>query len=134
MADVTFNSQVAGTRKKLVDMGDGTHAEVVSVAGGAKQAYTLLSGASATGPAVSGIQGGDYIWRVSGTFGGTTATLQQLDLDDTTWVNVRNAADTADVTATAAKSLGIGVGQGATMRVLITGGTGVSLNSALQGL
>lgn len=98
------------------------------------QAYTLLSAASATGPAVSGIRGGDYIWRVSGTFGGGTATLQTLDLDGTTWVNVRNAANTADVTATAASSIGVGIGQGATVRVLISGATGASLNSSLAGL
>lgn len=98
------------------------------------QAYTLLSAASATGSPVSGIRGGDYIWRVSGTFGGATATLQTLDLDGTTWVNVRNSANTADVTATTATSVGVGIGQGATVRVLISGGTGVSLNSSLAGL
>lgn len=98
------------------------------------QAYTLLSAASATGSPVSGIRGGDYIWRVSGTFGGGTATLQTLDLDGTTWVNVRNSANTADVTATSASSIGVGIGQGATVRVLITGATGASLNSSLAGL
>jgi hypothetical protein len=98
------------------------------------QAYTLLKNASATGSPVSGIRGGDYIWRVSGTFGGGTATLQTLDLDGTTYVNVRNAANTADVTATAATSIGVGIGQGATVRVLITGATGASLNSTLAGL
>jgi len=98
------------------------------------QAYTLLRNASATGTPVTGIRGGDYIWRVSGTFGGGTATLQTLDLDGTTWVNVRNAANTADVTATAASSVGVGIGQGATVRVLISGATGASLNSSLAGL
>jgi len=98
------------------------------------QAYTLLRNASATGSPVTGVRGGDYIWRVSGTFGGGAATLQTLDLDGTTWVNVRNAANTADVTATAASSIGVGIGQGATVRVLITGATGASLNSSLAGL
>lgn len=98
------------------------------------QAYTLLSAASTTGPARPGIRGGDYIWRVSGTFGGATATLQTLDLDGTTWVNVRNSANTADVTTTTATSVGVGIGQGATVRVLISGGSGVSLNSSLAGL
>jgi hypothetical protein len=98
------------------------------------QAYTLLKNASATGSPVSGIRGGDYIWRVSGTFGSGTATLQTLDLDGTTWVNVRNSANTADVTATTATSVGVGIGQGATVRVLITGATGASLNSSLAGL
>jgi hypothetical protein len=98
------------------------------------QAYRLLTNASATGSPVTGIRGGDYIWRVSGTFGGGTATLQTLDLDGTTYVNVRNSANTADVTATAATSIGVGIGQGATVRVLITGATGASLNSTLAGL
>lgn len=97
-------------------------------------AYTLLTAASATGPAVSGIRGGDYIWQIEGTFGGGTATLQRLGLDGSTWKNVRNAANTADVTATADSSIGVGVGQGATMRVLIAGATGASLNSSLAGL
>lgn len=98
------------------------------------QAYRLLTNASATGSAVSNVRGGDYVWRVSGTFGGGTATLQTLDFDGTTWVNVRNAANTADVTATTATSVGVGIGQGATVRVLITGATGASLNSSLAGL
>lgn len=98
------------------------------------QAYTLLSNASATGRPVTGIRGGDYIWRVSGTFGGGTATLQTLDLDGTTWINVRNQANTADLTMTAAGSVGVGIGQGATVRVQITGATGASLNSSLAGL
>lgn len=98
------------------------------------QNYPLLRNASATGSPVSGIRGGDYIWRVSGTFGGGTATLQALDLDGTTWVNVRNQGNTADLTMTAAGSVGVGIGQGATVRVLITGATGASLNSSLAGL
>lgn len=101
---------------------------------GGPKAYTLLSAASATGSAVSAIRGGDYIWRVSGTFGGGTATLQALDLDGSTWVNVKASDGTTDITATAAKSVGVGIGQGATMRVLITGATGASLNSTLAGL
>lgn len=102
--------------------------------GGAPQAYTLLTNASATGAPATGIRGGDYIWRVEGTFGGATVTLQTLGLDGTTWINVRNAANTADVTATAATSIGIGIGQGASVRAAISGGTGVSINSSLSGL
>jgi hypothetical protein len=99
------------------------------------QTYPLLTNASATGTGVSNIRGGSYIWRVSGNFGGgATATLQALDLDGTTWVNVRNQANTADVTATTAGSQGVVIGQGATVRVAITGGTGVSLFSVLSGV
>lgn len=113
---------------------DATGALRVAAAGSTPQAYTLLTNASATGPAVSGIRGGDYIWRVSGNFGGGTATLQTLDLDGVTWVNVRNAANTADVSATASSSIGVGIGQGATVRVLLSGATGALLNSSLAGL
>jgi hypothetical protein len=107
------------------------------------QGYTLLKAATTnTGttsttanPFVSGIRGGDYIWLVEGTFGGATATLQRLGLDGVTWVNIRNSANTADVTATAASSVGVGIGQGATVRVALTGTTGTtSLNSTLAGL
>lgn len=96
--------------------------------------YTLLTAASATGNAVSGIRGGSYIWRASGTFGGATATLQALDLDGSTWVNVRNQANTADVTATAASSQGVVIGQGGIVRVAISGGAGVSISSVLSGV
>jgi hypothetical protein len=98
------------------------------------QTYQLLTNASTTGTGVSNIRGGSYIWRISGTFGGATATLQALDLDGTTWVNVRNQANTADVTTTTAGSQGVVIGQGATVRVAITGGTNVSLNSVLSGV
>lgn len=104
-------------------------------AGGSPKTYTLLTAAgNGNGTAVTGIRGGDYVWRVSGTFGGATVTLQQLDLDGTTWVNVRNAADSADVTRTTAGQTGIGVGQGASLRAVVSGGTGASLNSTLAGL
>ncbi|CAO4138590.1 hypothetical protein [Methylorubrum extorquens] len=49
---------------------------------------------------------------------------------------MRNAANTADVTATADSQIGVGIGQGATLRVLLTGtasGT-PNLNSSLAGL
>jgi hypothetical protein len=98
------------------------------------QAYTLLKNASATGQSVTNIRGGSYIWRISGTFGGGTATLQTLDLDGTTWVNARNQANTADVTATTASSIGVVIGQGGTVRVLLTGATGASLSSVLSGV
>lgn len=107
------------------------------------QAYTLLkaastnTGATATtaNPFVSGVRGGDYIWRVSGVFGGATVTLQSLDLDGVTWVPVRNQANTADVALTAAGSVGVGIGQGATVRAAITAASGTtSLNSSLAGL
>lgn len=106
------------------------------------QAYTLLKAATtntgatstAANPFVTGVRGGDYIWRVSGTFGGATVMLQVRELDGTTWVPVRNQANTADVSLTAAGSIGVGIGQGAEVRAFVAGGTGASLNSSLAGL
>lgn len=97
--------------------------------------YTLLAAATATGPKVSGIRGGDYVWRIEGAFSsGVTATLQFLGLDGATWKNVRNGANTADVVATGETQIPLGIGQGAAMRVLITGTQTAPLNSTLSGL
>lgn len=123
------------TMQKLMDRADGTYMPLVAVDGGSQQSYTLLKAATATGPAVAGVRGGDYIWRIEGTFSsGVTATLQYLGLDGTTWKNVRNAANTADVSATGEAQVGLGVGQGATLRVLIAGTQTTPLNSTLAGL
>lgn len=101
---------------------------------GSKGQYTLLSGATATGQQVGPISGGDYIWRVEGTFGGATATLQFLGLDGTTWNPVRNAANTADVSLTANGSVAVGIAQGSFVRVALTGGTPTGMNSAIGGI
>ena len=98
------------------------------------QAYTLLRNASATGNPVTGIRGGSYIWRVEGNFGSGTATLQVLGLDGTTWRAVRNTGNTADVTLSANGEQGALIGQGATVRVVISGATGASLSSVLSGV
>ncbi|WP_298967739.1 hypothetical protein [uncultured Methylobacterium sp.] len=105
------------------------------------QAYTLLANANAIGPGqgVTGIRGGDYLWRVEGTFSGVTATLQVLGLDGTTWSNLKDSGG-ADVAFTAsgvgAFQRGIGAAQGAALRVAVTGSpTGaVLLNSTIGGL
>lgn len=98
-------------------------------------AYQLLSAATATGAGVGSILGGDYVWRAeSSNWNGATATLQFLGLDGSTWFPVRNAANTADVTLTANGQVGVGVGQGSTLRVAITGGPPTAMNSSLAGL
>ncbi len=104
-----------------------------AVSSGGKVSYTLLSAASTTGAASTNIAGGNYVWRVEGTFGGATATLQVLGLDGTTWTNAKDADGTTDITATAARSKAVTVAQGTAVRVAIAGGSGVSLNSTLGG-
>lgn len=100
-----------------------------------KKAYTLLTSATATGSQVGPVDGGDYVWRAeSSNFNGSTATLQFLGLDGTTWYPVRNAANTADVTLTATGSVAVGVAQGSFLRVAISGGTPAAMNSVLGGL
>lgn len=77
------------------------------------QAYQLLSNASVTGGVVNYIWGGTYIWSCLGTFNSATLTLQALGPDNSTWVTV----DT--MTATGQK--GEVIGNGASMRVMVTG-------------
>lgn len=122
-------------QQRAIDNPDGSFTPLVSDPGGTPQVYTLLRAASVTGAAVASIRGGDYIWRIEGTFSsGVTATLQYLGLDGTTWKNVRNAANTADVSATGEAQVPLGIGHGATMRVLIAGTQTTPLNSSLAGL
>ena len=114
------------------DNGDGTGA-ATSPAG--KTQYTLLSNATATGSQVGPIDGGDYIWRAEASnWNGATATLQFRGLDGTSWFNVRNAANTADVTLTANGQVGVGVGQGSLLRVAISGAVPAGVYSNLSGL
>lgn len=99
-----------------------------------KSRYTLLETATntASGRVVPGVNGGDYVWYCEGTWNGATATLQYLKLDGTTWANVKDSSN-ADVTLSADGSKSIGIAQGATLRVLITG-TATSLNSVIAGI
>lgn len=56
MADVTYPSNVAGYFRKMIDMGDGTHAERVSVGAG--------TAGSPAGP-VQSVQGAGYVSSVT---------------------------------------------------------------------
>lgn len=146
MADTTQYSGVGQLKERWFDRGDGTYARSVAsiavdgstglaVSPTTKKQYTLLSNSTATGSQVGPIDGGDYVWRAeSSNFNGSTATLQFLGLDGTTWYPVRNAANTADVTLTATGSVAVGVAQGSFLRVAITGGTPAAMNSMLGGL
>ena len=85
----------------------------------------LLSNGSATG---AGVQwpGGKGVATVVGTFGGTSATLQYLAPDGSTWLDVKtldpsSGAQTA-VALTAAGSIGFMLPPGP-IRIALTGGT-----------
>lgn len=103
---------------------------------GAKAQYVLLTAQSAigNGPAVGPMNGGDYLWRATATnWNGATATLQFLDLDGSTWANVKDGAN-ADVTLTANGSKAIGIAQGTMLRVAVTAAAPTNMNSQVAGL
>lgn len=98
------------------------------------QSYILLKAATATGQAVSNVRGGDYVWIVDGTFSsGVTATLQRLGLDDVTWKNVKSLSDGSIIAMQAAGQTVVMIGQGATMRVALSGAQTSPLHSSIAG-
>lgn len=101
--------------------------------GSGKFNYTLLNNVTATGLGVGPIAGGNYIWRAeAANWNGATATLQYLQLDGVTWTAVRTSAP-ADVALTANGVVAVTIGDGSTMRVLITGGPPTGARSNLAG-
>lgn len=130
MADRTAANSL-GLNKRYVDLASGLYyAECVVVA---RPVYTLLSNAAATGAGVTDIVGGNYVWRAeSSNWNGATAKLQVLGLDGVTWVDVLDTA-AATVTLTANGYKVVTIGQGATVRVLITSGPPTAVYSNLGG-
>lgn len=89
---------------------------------------TLLSAASSgngVGPVNIG-QGGTHIFRVGGTFGGSTVSLQELGVDGTTWEAL------TDTSLTAAGKIVIILPKDAVVRANISGGSGVSVTADLR--
>jgi len=86
----------------------------------------LLVDAAASGSWFN-VSGGYYAWSVWGTWGGATAQLQWSPDDGVTAVSLEGLLVTAD-----AAWLEIPIPHGA-VRVLISGGSGVSLDSRLDG-
>jgi len=65
-------------------------------------------------------RGGDYRWQVIATsFGGGTLSLQALAPDNTTWIAFDPVAS-----LTANGGVNVGIPDGATVRMAMTGGTG----------
>ena len=82
-------------------------------------------GAAGNGPGVVVDEGGLYQYLVSGTFGGTTAKLQTLGPDGTTYIDVPNSS------MTAAGALNVELPAGSTVRSVLTGGTPTVMNASL---
>lgn len=124
----------AGPREVIPVIGVNARGEVIGF--GTKGQYTLLTNVSAlgAGPQTSPVSGGDYLWRATATnWNGATATLQFLDLDGTTWTNVKDSAN-ADVTLTSNSQKPIGIAQGSVLRVNVSGTAPTGLNSQIAGL
>lgn len=104
----------------------------IAVGANAKQQYTLLTNQAAIGNGAQAgpISGGDYVWRTTATnWNGSTATLQFLDLDGTTW-----AAVTGVTAMTANGQQSIGAAQGSILRVAVTAAAPTGMNSQIAGL
>lgn len=94
--------------------------------GGKQETLALI--AANVAAAAQGAYGGDYIWTVTGTFGGASVQLQSLGPDGSTYQNVGAAKTAPDATG----GTGVGIGSNATVRATITGGTPANLNATLS--
>lgn len=90
---------------------------------------TLLSAASATGSGVIVAHGGDYVFLVAGTFGGTSVGLQILGPDGVTWISIEDSAGAIAVTSAKAVYMTLPAG---TYRATITGGTSPEISAELR--
>lgn len=87
-------------------------------------AIVLLSNASATSSPTSALSGGQYIWKVTGTFSGATVTLQSLGPDGSTY------QDVTSLTANGQAFVNVGVDE--VLRATVTSGTPSALYSTLS--
>ena len=95
---------------------------------GKKSVIQLLSAAAGVGNGgpnnVS--LGGTYQYSIAGTFGGTTAKLQTLGPDGSTYV------DYPSVSHTAAAMMNVDLPAGATVRSVMTSGSPTGMNATLS--
>ena len=94
-------------------------------------AYTLASNANASGSAVA-IKGGQYMFMVEGTIGGSTVTLQ-IKTPNGTWANVTAYDSAVSATALPYADTPIDLPSG-DVRVALTGGTPSAIYAYLVGL
>jgi hypothetical protein len=94
---------------------------------GIRSGLTLLSNASTlgNGAAQTVSHGGTYLYQIAGTFGGTTAKMQILGPDGTTW------QDYTGVSHTAAGMIKIDLPAGAQVRSVMTSGTPTAMYATL---
>jgi hypothetical protein len=85
--------------------------------------FSLITNGSATGSSVIW-RGGKGTFLVTGTFGGTTVTLQFLGTDNATWIDVG-----AEAALTAAGLVGFELAAGL-IRAEVVGGTPSALYAA----
>ena len=90
---------------------------------------SLLSAGSATGPATVLGFGGDYVFSVAGTFGGSTIGLEMLGPDGTTWIAIEDDAGPLALTSAAVFVASLPAGS---YRATVTGGSGVSVTATLR--
>lgn len=72
----------------------------------------------------------DLELQVFGTFGGTSFSLQELMIDGVTWVTINDATGTP-LAITTNNRIIVQLPYNATVRGVLTGGTGISLTAAL---
>lgn len=93
-------------------------------------AVTLLSAVTATGPgAAKPIQvGGDYMFAVNGTFGGTSVALEMLGPDGSNYISL-GASATFAVAGLCLVTIPPG-----TYRATVTGGAGMTISATLKAI
>ena len=94
--------------------------------------YSLAVSASATGSSIA-IKGGEYMFFVEGTAGGSTLSLQIISPNGT-WVDVQVFTGAiVKFTTLPGNQTGITLPAGY-VRLAVTGGAGVSVTASLVGL
>lgn len=91
----------------------------------AAEKLQLLNNEAATGAEAVAQIGGRYVFAINGTFGGTTAQLQFLGPNGTTYIDVTGGSFTA------AGSVSVDVARGTHARVTLTGGTPSAMYATL---
>lgn len=89
-------------------------------------AYTLLNNVAVSGSTFANVVGGGYIFDLRGTIGGATVTVQVTNADGTF---------ATFLTFTAAGTQGpISIGQGSSVKAIVTGGSPSGLYLTMQGI